>query len=87
MKFQWAYFTSGQKEYEDTGCISSAPLQTCLHPDAARTNHRMLGVGRDLCGSSSPTSLPKRLNTAKATDSHSGKKENNTQITFLKSEF
>jgi len=23
-------------------------------------NHRMVGVGRDLCGSSSPTPLPKK---------------------------
>jgi len=31
-----------------------------LSPTLRSNNHRMLGVGRDLCGSSSPTPLPKQ---------------------------
>ena len=31
-----------------------------LHPFTESENHRMVQVGRDLCGSSSPTSLPKQ---------------------------
>jgi len=30
------------------------------HKVTESQNHRMLGVGRDLCGSSSPTPLPKQ---------------------------
>jgi len=33
---------------------AATAADSCHHPQ----NHRMLGVGRDLCGSSSPTSLP-----------------------------
>jgi len=33
-----------------------------IHPRVLREsqNHRMVGVGRDVCGSSSPTPLPKQ---------------------------
>jgi len=31
-------------------------------------NHRMVGVGRDLCGSSSPTPLPKQGHRRKLSD-------------------
>ena len=51
-------------------CVSSAAGTSLQldHLEAARTvvtppesqNHRMVGVGRDLCGSSSPTPLPKQ---------------------------
>ena len=34
-------------------------------------NHRMLSVGRDLCGSSSPTPLPKQGHLEQA-DDHTG---------------
>ena len=42
-----------------------SPAPSCsrrphIHPIAARQNHRMVGVGRDLCGSPSPTLLPKQ---------------------------
>ena len=33
-------------------------------------NHRMLGVGRDLCGSSSPTLLPKQGHLQQAAQDH-----------------
>ena len=32
----------------------------CCPPASSIQNHRMVGVGRDLCGSSSPTVLPKQ---------------------------
>jgi len=37
---------------------SKAPL--ALLGDIESQNHRIVGVGRDLCGSSSPTPLPKQ---------------------------
>jgi len=33
-------------------------------------NHRMVGVGRDLCGSSSPTLLPKQGHLQWAVEDH-----------------
>jgi len=36
--------------------MSAVPRALCLY----RQNHRMVGIGRDLCGSSSPTPLPKQ---------------------------
>ena len=35
-----------------------------------KENHRMFGVGRDLCGSSSPTPLPKQGHTEQAAQDH-----------------
>jgi len=39
---------------------SSAVFQAENHRITESQNHRMFGVGRDLCGSSSPTPLPKQ---------------------------
>jgi len=36
----------------------------------ASQNHRMVGVGRDLCGSSSPTLLPKQGHPQQAAQDH-----------------
>jgi len=41
-------------------CNSLEPLQTCSCLCSESQNHRIVGVGRDLCGSSSPTLLPKQ---------------------------
>ena len=49
---------NGQQE-----TIYLSPAREVLGPDEAKTesqNHRMIGVGRDHCGSSSPTPLPKQ---------------------------
>ena len=56
----------------DTLTVSLSYLALVQHPSRSYTcisqnhritesqNHRMVGVGRDLCGSSSPTLLPKQ---------------------------
>jgi len=38
----------------------SGPASSLEVIDAGSQNHRMVGVGRDLCGSPSPTLLPKQ---------------------------
>jgi len=45
-----------------TGCRVQLGLHQTprLNPDPQSQNHRMVGVGRNLCGSSSPTLLPKQ---------------------------
>jgi len=44
----------------DTKKLSEVAALVSKHLTNNVFNHRMLGVGRDLCGSSSPTPLPKQ---------------------------
>ena len=39
---------------------SAGPGRCPSHPRSESQNHRIVGVGRDLCGSSGPTLLPKQ---------------------------
>ena len=41
-------------------CCCRAPVQPISHILTEQQNHRIVGVGRDLCGSSSPPLLPKQ---------------------------
>jgi len=44
----------------DPGAPPGTPTQPLKPPVTESQNHRIVGVGRDLCGSSSPTPLPKQ---------------------------
>ena len=46
---------------EPMGCRRQGSQRVGPSPDGSKSqNHRMVGVGRDLCGSSSPPLLPKQ---------------------------
>ena len=49
-----------QRGQQGEGGDSAPLLHSHETPPGVTQNHRMVGVGRDLCGSSSPTLLPKQ---------------------------
>jgi len=55
------------------GDVRSPPASCKITTGCRSQNHRMFGVGRDLCGSSSPTPWPKQGHPEQAAqDRHSG---------------
>jgi len=60
--------------YKVTGIshIYSSVKINCVSPFTESQNHRMVGVGRDLCGSSSPTLLSKQGHLQQASSALAG---------------
>ena len=54
---EWSYRA---KSYQEERLMLSWALPFCCWFQRKSQNHRMFRVGRDLCGSSSPTTLPKQ---------------------------